>query len=210
MNKTNIEWTDFTWNPVTGCRNGCPYCYARDLYQRHGWSFAPAFHPERLDQPRKRRGAGRVFVCSVADLFGSWVPSDWIDQVMGIIRSCPNHTFQLLTKNPARLQEYSPFPENVWAGVTAVDQSMAESAVSRLRKIEAPVKFVSCEPLLGPIDVDLSGIDWLIIGGCTGPLKRQPENDWVERLVGRGREAGSAVFLKKNLTWPNPPREFPA
>ncbi len=212
MNRTRIEWTDFTWNPVTGCLYACDYCYARRLTARFPANFpsgfAPAFHPERLEQPCRVKRPSRVFVCSMADLFGPWVPDEWINAVMEVVRACPRHTFQFLTKNPARYAALT-LPENAWYGTT-VDRTVVLDRIDALRPLKRTT-FVSFEPLLEPLDPDLEGIDALLIGARTQPL-RLPPREWVERLVARAREAGAAVFMKDNLAGIGLPllRELPA
>ena len=215
MNSTKIEWTDLSWNPITGCLHPCPYCYARAIYRRRGWDFAPAFRPERLEQPIRKRKGKRIFVCSVADLFGEWVPREWIDSVLAVVRECPQHTFQFLTKNPERLGTVD-WPGNCWVGATATDAESMLRAVVALVDVDAPVRFVSAEPLLADPETaaaDLADLDWMIIGAQSGPRSIQPEQDWVERLTSAAKGAGCAVFYKPNLsaeTWPEPPREFPS
>lgn len=209
MNRTKIEWTTMTWNPASGCRNGCEYCYARAMYQRFGRSFEPQFHPDRLDQPKRRRKPTFIFVCSVADLFGSWVPKEWVDDVLDVIRACPQHTFMLLTKCPQRLPEFS-YPENCWVGGAATDQAMADRAMKYLPETDAPIKFLSCEPLLAPV-IPPEPVDWLIVGGCSHPKPQQPEKAWVLDLLGWADEYDVPVFMKDNLTVVPPVRrERPA
>ena len=216
MNKTAIEWTDLTWNPVTGCKHGCSYCYARRIYQRFGRSFEPEFHPERMEQPLKKRKPSKIFVCSVADLFGDWVPQRWINQVLDVVRKCPQHTFQFLTKDPRRLPDQY-WPENAWVGVTATNQKAWDRATRYLPKVNA-LTFISVEPVLDPIEVGNWMPDWLIIGAQTGPGGFQPKREWVGKLTQAARafdkqnlvwKNACAVFYKPNLIWENAPREFP-
>lgn len=212
MNRTRIEWTDFTWNPVTGCLYACDYCYARRLTVRFPGNFpdgfSPTFRPERLGQPCRVSRPSRVFVCSMADLFGPWVPDVWVDAVLETARACPRHTFQFLTKNPARYAAFA-LPENGWYGTT-VDRAAVLDRIDDLRSLERTT-FVSFEPLVEPIDPDLEGIDALLIGARTQPL-RLPPREWVEHLVARAREVGAAFFMKDNLAGLGLPllRELPA
>jgi len=222
MNKTNdnIEWASWSWNPVTGCKHGCPYCYARDIAMRFVGSFEPAFHPDRLQMPQntmvptgadKNIGQKNVFVCSMADLFGNWVPDEWINRVMGVVRGNPKWNFLFLTKNPARLVDIT-WPENAWVGTTVDVQSRVRPAQDAFRQIEASVKFLSCEPLKEQLDFggDMTMFDWLIIGGqskSTGEPAFQPEWSWVENLLLVARLSGIRVYFKPNLK--TRPREYP-
>jgi protein gp37 len=219
FNKTNdnIEWAPYSWNPVTGCKNDCPYCYARDIAVRFMPSFEPTFHPERLNAPENtpvpasdKPGANNVFVCSMADLFGDWVPEEWIAAVLDQVEKHPEWNFLFLTKNPKRLSRYT-WPKNAWIGATVDCQARAKATEEAFRQIDAPVRFVSCEPLLEPVIFDdLSCFDWLIIGGRSRNTKMpefQPEWAWVENLVDQAREAGLNVYFKPNLTVR--PKEYP-
>lgn len=209
MQTTKIEWTDKSWNPVTGCLNGCEYCYAARISHRFGRSFEPALHPSRLSQPRRLRTPSKIFVCSMADLFGDWVPQTWIDLVMDVVRTNPQHTFQFLTKNPKRLPTIL-WPHNAWVGATAVNQGMADNAMMHLQSVKASVKFLSVEPMLRPVRLERSRIlDWVIIGAMTGPGRKQPDPEWVRNITKDARASGAAVFYKPNLIWDNAPREFP-
>lgn len=212
MNRTRIEWTGFTWNPVTGCLHDCSYCYARRLTVRFPANFpagfTPAFHPGRLGQPSRVKRPSRVFVCSMADLFGAWVPEEWISAVLETVRACPHHTFQFLTKNPERYTAFE-LPENAWYGAT-VDSASEVHRIDALRRLQGTT-FVSFEPLVEEIDPDLAGIDALLVGARTQPL-RLPRREWVALIVRRAREAGTAVFMKDTLAplCPRLVRELPA
>jgi len=211
MNKQGpgrIDWTDYTWNPVTGCLNTCSYCYARATYERFGMSFEPTFHHERLSEPARLKRPSKIFVCSVADLFGPWVPREWIDRVLEVVHANPQHTFQFLTKYPGRLYHWNPWPGNAWMGVTATDQASMDVALEHLSHVLARVRFVSAEPLLGPTEVDL-GISWIVIGSMTGPGATPPKPEWVTGLIDQAREQGLPVWLKGNLKWPVTIQEWP-
>jgi protein gp37 len=169
MNKTKIDWADFTWNPVTGCwgpggtkekPNRCSYCYAVGVAKRfyeygneRGDAFEPQFHPDRLSQPSQVKKPSKIFVCSMADLFGDWVPSFWINGVLATAMLAQHHTFQFLTKNPKRLREFNSWPANCWVGMTVTNQADADERLPWLLQVDASVRFVSHEPLLGPIDI---------------------------------------------------------
>lgn len=159
MNKTKIEWCDYTWNPVTGCLHGCDYCYARRMAHRFGRSFEPKFHAERLNQPRGVTKPSRIFVCSAGDLFGEWVPINWIWDVKDAIRLAPQHTYIFLTKNPKRYQDIiGPWPKNCWLGTTVTNQPDADLRIPDLLRAKSRVLYVSVEPMMGA--VDFLNIQW--------------------------------------------------
>ncbi len=204
-----INWTDYTWNGVTGCLNDCPYCYARALYVRNGMDFTPTLHPERLGEPFAKREPRKIFVCSTADLFGTWVKQDWIDAILHTVRQCPQHTFQFLTKNPARLPTI-PWPDNCWVGATVDEVARLQPSLDALQQVRAPVRFISFEPLnSGMGAADLSGIQWAIIGPQTGKDAHQPQAGWVNELIHAARLSGTAIWMKDNLTWPERLNEWP-
>ena len=223
----SVEWAKWTWNPVTGCLHGCKYCYARDIVKRYpdGFpnGFEPTFHESRLDAPmntklpaRKDQGHRSVFVCSMADLFGEWVESDWIDQIIDACGDNPDWTFIFLTKNPARLTEFV-FPGNAWVGTTVDIQSRVAPAVEAFSKLDKnkdrpSVLFLSCEPMLEKL-VFGDGIqffDWAIIGGCSassGMSAYQPCFDWVFDLTNEAKKHRLKVYWKPNLKCR--PMEYP-
>jgi protein gp37 len=250
MNKTRIEWTDFTFNPVTGCwgpggtaekPKRCAYCYAnriagrflppRKIYRQGQGTFeddfSPIFWPERLSQPAKVKKPSKIFVCSMADLFGDWVPDEWIEQVKVEAIHCPHHIFQFLTKNPKRLKDFNPWPGNCWVGTTATNQADMDERGHWLLKVNAPVRFVSHEPLLGNIYLPRwtsgkwtlrghnhptepgRGINWAIIGAMTGPGAVRPDPEWVQGLVDQYLAASVPFFLKDNLDLDVHHQEFP-
>jgi protein gp37 len=172
-------------------------------------SFEPAFHYKRLEEPARLKTPSKVFVCSVADLFGPWVPREWIDRVLEVVHANPRHTFQFLTKYPSRLYRWNPWPGNAWMGVTATDQPSMDKALEHLNHVETSVRFVSAEPLLGPIEADLPELDWLIIGSMTGPGATPPKPEWVQGLIEQARDADVPVWLKENLRWPVTIQEWP-
>lgn len=193
MSATSIEWTEATWNPVTGCSKvspGCTNCYAERMAQRlramgqpnYRDGFAVRVHRHMLDVPTRWQKSRMVFVNSMGDLFHDEVDATFIQDVFEVMRSTPQHTYQLLTKRASRLMEMSralDWPTNVWMGVTVEDeQRMARVEV--LRKVPASVRFLSLEPLLGPLPgLDLDGIDWVIVGGESGPRARPMAKEWV-------------------------------
>ena len=220
FNETNqeIEWARWTWNPVTGCKHNCLYCYARDIGNRiYKEGFKPTFRPERLAAPANTklpknpalRDRG-VFVCSMADLFGDWVPNGWIELVLNEVRNNKQWDFIFLTKNPKRLLTFD-FPDNAWLGATVDIQSRVEITESVFKRLKAKIKFISCEPLMEKLTFStLEMIDWLIIGGLSETSKasdRQPKWEWVEALLWKARKSNAAVYFKPNLKVR--PREYP-
>jgi len=277
MAKTNIEWTEETWNPVTGCTPvsaGCEHCYARRmatrLAGRCGYPkdepFAITLHPDRLTQPLRWRKPRTVFVCSMGDLFHERVPSEFIDQVFAVMAACPQHTFQVLTKRPERMRDllvhedvlcdisraasnmaqhelisedrYDAIdealrgdssiwpPPNVWLGVSVEDQQTADERIPLLLQCPAALRFVSCEPLLGPVRLQrqlgfeyrhrhkdgswfkpIPGsypvrlLDWLIVGGETGPGARPMHPQWARSIRDQCQAAGVPFFFKQWGEW---------
>jgi protein gp37 len=205
VKKTSIEWTDFTWNPVTGCDRisaGCDHCYALTMARRlkamgmpqyqndgnprtSGPGFGVTMHPEALDVPRTWTGHRMVFVNSMSDLFHAKVTATFIHDLIEVIRETPQHTYQVLTKRAARARKLSAnidWPDNLWLGVSVEDMKVAHR-VDDLRQIPAKVRFLSCEPLLGPLsELNLEGIDWVIAGGESGMGARPMEVAWARAI----------------------------
>ncbi len=194
--KSAIEWTDATWNPVTGCTPisaGCDHCYARTLSERlrlmgvgkYMNGFEVTLHHQVVSQPLRWRSPRRVFVNSMSDLFHARVPLDFVAQIWDVMLRCPQHTFQILTKRPERMARWTrenPAPPNVWLG-TSVEDRRVVNRIDRLRECRAGVRFLSCEPLLGPLlNLDLTGIGWIIVGGESGPGYRPIDVRWVRDL----------------------------
>ncbi len=203
--QSRIEWTEVTWNPVTGCDKvalGRDNCYAlalakrlkamgADKYQKDGNSvtsgpgFAVTTHPKALSQPLKWRSPKMVFVNSMSDLFHAKVPLEFVQEIFNVMEKTPQHTYQVLTKRAHRMRKVSHklrWPTNLWMGVT-VEDSSALDRIEQLRAIPAKTKFLSCEPLLGSLEhLDLSGIDWVIAGGESGPNHRPIEATWVVEI----------------------------
>lgn len=219
MATTGIEWTENTWNPTTGCDKtspGCDNCYALTLakrlkamgqpkYQNDGdpVSSGPGFrltlHEDALDIPRRWGTPRRIFVNSMSDLFHNDVPVEFIRRVFEVMEDTPQHQYQVLTKRSKRLAALAgdlPWPTNVWMGVSIESQSYGFRA-DHLRAVPAAVRFVSAEPLIGPVSIDLSDIDWLIAGGESGPQSRPLDPDWVRSLRDDCSAAGTAFFFKQ-------------
>lgn len=232
MNKTKIEWCDSTWNPVTGCLHNCNYCYARRIANRFGdktdgvcdewhdlytpfykmngrlnpypYSFAPTFHRYRLDEPQKIKKPSKIFVCSMADLFGDWVPDEWIQEVFKACEKAPQHQYLFLTKNYNRYMQIInsgliTVRDNYWFGTTI---TTPQGEV--YRRGDGINTFVSIEPILERFNGcrDLSLLpDWVIIGAETGNRKGKviPEKRWVDNIVTACKEADIPVFMKNSL-----------
>lgn len=203
---TAIEWTDKTWNPTTGCNKvspGCKHCYAETVTKRFHQHFPNGFeftlHPERLEEPRKWRKPSRVFVNSMSDLFHEKMPFEFLQQIFKVMADCDRHVFQILTKRHERLVELAgelTWPENVWMGVSVERQDYAHR-VDYLRQVPPEVRFLSCEPLLGPLELDLTDIHWVIVGGESGMEHRPIEVDWVRSLRDQSRAQDAAFFFKQ-------------
>lgn len=205
-----IEWTDATWNPVTGCTKvspGCKHCYAERFAERFrgvkGHPFEQGFDlrlwPERLEQPLKWRSPRRIFVNSMSDLFHPGVPERFIGRVFEVMAAASHHQFQVLTKRPERALELAgrlPWPDNVWMG-TSVETQPFTRRIDMLRKIPAHVRFLSCEPLLSSLTLRLEGIHWVIVGGESGPGARPMEREWVTGIRDQCRSADVAFFFKQ-------------
>ena len=210
LNKTGIEWCDKTWNPVTGCLHNCDYCYARKIATRFSgcksWpnGFEPMFHNERLVDPSKEKKPQSIFVCSMADLFGEWVPDFWHKQIFNECVVGYNHTYLFLTKNPKR---YLTIPAtylkgNKWFGTTITNAFDAGQRLHWLKRLESNT-FVSFEPLLGDVgNIDLTGVRQVIIGAQTNPT-RTPRFDWIMNIQKAADRAGAKVFCKDSLSYLN-------
>jgi len=206
-----IEWTEATWNPVTGCDEvspGCAHCYAKTFAERFrgvpGHPYEQGFDlrlwPERLDQPIRWKRPRMVFVNSMSDLFHERIPEEFIRDVFAVMQLADHHTFQILTKRHERLAELAPtlpWPENVWVGVSIENRRFVHRA-DYLRQVDPAVRFISAEPLLGPLKgLDLDSIDWLIAGGESGARHRPMRVEWVRELRDRCVDEGVAFFFKQ-------------
>ncbi len=209
--KSHIEWTNATWNPVTGCTKvsaGCKLCYAERFAERfrgvEGHPFEQGFDlrlwPERLDLPLRWKEPRMIFVNSMSDLFHEDVPQHYVQAVFETMRNADWHTFQILTKRSARLRLMAKdldWPDNVWMGVSVEDMRVA-NRVEDLRAVEAAVRFLSCEPLLGSLkSLDLREIQWVIVGGESGPGARQMKVEWVKELRTNCRARRIPFFFKQ-------------
>lgn len=211
MAKSAIEWTESTWNPVTGCTKisvGCKHCYAETMSKRlkamgqpnYRNGFEVTLHPHVLTKPLTWTKPQMIFVNSMSDLFHKNVPTQFILDIFGIMEQASWHTFQILTKRSGRLSQLDhrlAWPPNVWMGVT-VETARFYSRIDDLRKTSAATKFLSLEPLLGPLpDMDLTGIDWVIVGGESGPGARPMLEEWVLDIKDQCSEAKVPFFFKQ-------------
>ncbi len=209
--RSAIEWTEATWNPVTGCSKvspGCAHCYAETFAERFrgvpGHPYEQGFDlklwASRLEQPARWRRPRMIFVNSMSDLFHEDIPETFLRAVFDVMLAAEQHTFQILTKRHERLAELSstlPWPPNVWMGVTIENRRFVDRA-DRLREVPAAVRFISAEPLLGPLDgLDLAGVDWLISGGESGARHRPVKVEWLRSLRDRCAEEHVAYFFKQ-------------
>jgi len=246
MNITPIEWCDRTWNPVTGCLNGCPYCYAikhvrrfkrgyeeifssrnihslgapglvttkkgKTIKNAYPFGFEPTFHRHRLEEPQNLKKPQNIFVCDMADLFGKWVPNEWIKRVFMACAAAPQHRYLFLTKNPKRYEQFidMPMPENMWFGFSQTNNQHIGFNTHPSWKT-----FISIEPLLERLTKTASeNIDWVIVGAETGNQKGKivPERSWIEDIVNECRRTGKPLFMKDSLApiWGEPLiREYP-
>jgi len=233
LTSSRIEWTEFSWNPVTGCSKvseGCRHCYAERMAERlramgvgrYANGFDLTLHPDLLNLPRRMRRPRLIFVNSMSDLFHEKVPLEFIRRVFDTMHACPRHTFQVLTKRSRRLRELAPllilppvnggarggapvnggaglgaWPPHVWIGVSIEDRRVLHR-VADLCAVPSPVRFLSCEPLLGLLDdLPLDGISWVIVGGESGPGARPMRKTWVESMRGQCRRADVPFFFKQ-------------
>lgn len=229
MTNTNIEWTEATWNPVAGCSivsPGCTNCYAMRLASRleamgsekyagttmqsggrAKWNGTVKCHVASLDIPRRWKKGKLIFVNSMSDLFHEDVPLDFIQSVFKVMVETPQHTYQILTKRPERLEELAehlPWPDNVWMGVSVENADYA-FRIDHLRRVGAKVRFLSLEPLIGPLDeLDLTDIHWVIAGGESGPGSRPMEAEWVRSIRNRCVAADVPFHFKQ---WGGPKKK---
>lgn len=218
--RSTIEWTETTWNPTTGCdrvSSGCDHCYALTLAKRlkamgsakyqadgdprtSGPGFGVSVHPAALTEPFRWKQPRLVFVNSMSDLFHAKIPLDFIRDVFGVMAKTPQHTYQILTKRVRRLRRVAPaldWPPNVWIGVSVEDDTVLDR-VDELRRVPAAVRFLSCEPLLGPLqDLGLDGIGWVIVGGESGPNARPMDPKWPLDIRDQCLIASVPFFFKQ-------------
>ena len=211
MAASRIDWKHETWNPVTGCSpvsEGCDHCYARGIalklqamgVEKYRDGFSVALHEDALEIPLRWRKPRVVFVTSMGDLLHPEVPDDFVLRVLDVMRRCDRHVFQLLTKRPERMAEFSgriPWPANLWAGTT-VENDQVYHRLQSLRSVDAVVRFVSFEPLLSDVsDANLAGIHWAAVGGESGPDARPMKIEWARALRDKCVREGIAFYFKQ-------------
>ena len=211
MAQSSIEWTELTWNPTTGCTkvsSGCKFCYAEVMAKRlkamgldkYKDGFKLASHEDALSVPYSWRGSKIVFVNSMSDLFHNDIPINFIKRVFRVMNENPQHTFQILTKRSDVLVKYDKelsWTPNIWMGVSVEDEK-AKKRIDDLRKTSAYVKFLSCEPLIGPLrDLNLKKIDWVIVGGESGRKPRPMESEWVVDIKKQCKKSKVSFFFKQ-------------
>ncbi len=206
-----IDWTDYTWNPIAGCLHRCPYCYMLRMEKRFKEIMEPKFRPHYLTDLHKEKKPSKIFVGSSGDMWGEWVKRRWINAVLSTCESYPQHTFQFLTKNPMRYMEF-PQIDNAWYGTTCdgtekTKRNLGDLALSCQRYLS--IHFISFEPLLAPVDPDLFGISWIIIGANSNKGAEKPPKAWADHLIELARKSGIAVFVKDNYHYPDRIKEFP-
>ncbi|MDY2849903.1 MAG: phage Gp37/Gp68 family protein [Bacteroidaceae bacterium] len=215
MAESKIEWTDKTWNPITGCTKkstGCLHCYAEVMARRlkamgqekYTNGFTVTLHERCLNEPLNWKGNHNIFVCSMSDIFHENVPFEFVDKMFNVIKQTPQHRYQILTKRAKRMTEYfytRDIPKNVWLGVT-VEAKSYRFRIDLLRNMPATVKFLSCEPLVEDLEeLNLAGIDWVIVGGESGSQARPMQESWVLNIRRQVEEQGSRFFFKQWGTW---------
>lgn len=254
MNKTKIDWCDSTWNPVTGCLHSCEYCYARGIANRfsggktlkygvrtnldepiridgkispYPYGFMPTFHRYRLNDYIDKKGRN-IFVCSMADLFGEWVPDSWIEEVFATCEKAPQHNYLFLTKNPERYariesEGWLPKENNMWYGATCTNRKQLKRAATEFSYMDSKYKtFFSIEPLLENITetlfwgvaCEMRYMNWVIVGAESGRRKDKvlPDRTWIKSIINRCEDEAIPVFMKSSLAdiWGEPLiQEFP-
>ncbi len=221
----SIEWAQWSWNPITGCKHDCPYCYARDIANRFfPQKFEASIYPGRFSAPQNTKvpdaaasdtAFKNVFTGSMADVFGRWVPEEWIRRVLSSAEQAEDWNFLFLTKFPQRIHEFGELPKNAWMGTTVDCQDRVANAEKAFAKMGGGIKWLSIEPMLTPIKFKkLDSFDWVVIGGSspsTATPKWVPHYEWLHDLHQQARDAGCAIYHKTNLGLDNDMRikEFP-
>lgn len=213
MNKTKIEWADYSVNPIKGiCPNDCWYCYARRMYKRFKWNPEIRLDLDCLDKIEQIKKPSKIFVGSMHEIFGDWIPNDWIQAIIDRIRKYKQHTFIFLSKFPERYQ-YFEFPENCWLGLTITGKKEKNEILTKYRELDnvknrKNIKFISFEPILEMPYCFYKYINWVIIGGLTGHKYNRPDEAVNEIIIWYTCE-NIPIFIKDNLKWEQKIQEFP-
>lgn len=215
MKSTKIEWTEKVWNPSIGCDKvsaGCKFCYAESFAVRlkamgvedYNTGFQFKILPHRLEEPLKIKKPTKFFVNSMSDLFHEEMPFEYLNMIFDVIKKTPQHIYQILTKRDKIMSEYfinKEVPKNVWLGVS-VENSTFKGRINSLKKVEANIRFISFEPLIGSVGkINLEGIDWAIVGGESGRSARKIKNEWIEEIFIQCKDQKTAFFFKQWGTW---------
>ena len=221
MNKQGpdkIDWTDVSWNIITGCNHGCKYCYARRMANRlagrYGYPknnpFQPTLHTDRSIKIGSWKKSQKIFVCSMGDMWGEWIDTDWIARTLSLISHYPQSVFQFLTKNPVRYSDFQCIP-NGWYGTTVDGLPFTNGNFEKLVHSTpgAKVRFISFEPLLAEIHPNLYDIDWIIIGADSSRGAKKPPKKWADILIDYARGTNTAVWMKDNYGYPEVIKEWP-
>lgn len=207
-----IDFCDYTWNPIGGCKNTCNYCYMRRMEKRFPGIMKPAFHPERLYQPARVKKPSLIFTGSSGDMWGDWVPKRWIDEVLNICSTlAAHHTYQFLTKNPMCYGDFRQIP-NAWYGTTCDGTKRTENNIDDLVRCTqscSSTRFVSFEPLLKKVEPDLFGIKWVIIGADSTRGAKKPPKKWADIIIEAARKRNIPVFIKDNYGYNQQIKELP-
>ena len=214
MNKQGpgkIDWTDYTWNPISGCRHGCPYCYMQRIERRFPGTMEPGLHEGRLAQPMGVKRPVFIFTGSSGDMWGDWLPDIWIDSVLNTCEYLAGrHIYQFLTKNPDRYGDFKPL-KNCWYGTTCDGTARTGGNITRLVE-SVPgdfIRFISFEPLLEAVMPDLTGIGWVIIGANSNKGAPRPPMAWADKIIDAARMENIPIWIKDNYEYPGEIKERP-
>jgi len=205
MAKTRIEWCDRTVNSVKGlCKYNCWYCYARKLYKRWGWDTEVRFDINILIKEAKIKKPQKIFIGSTHDIFGYWIPDQWIKDIIYITKQNPQHIYLFLTKNPARYENFN-FPKNCWLG-----QTITGGYGDVYLPIKTNICFISYEPMFAPLEHSIMHYDWIVCGGLTGEKTKSPhKKEWIDKIVENGKKYNVKIFIKDNAKYDKVIKEFP-
>jgi protein gp37 len=210
MNRTKIDWCDYSWNPITGCTFNCSWCYARKISMRFVGHFKPTFHKDRLDEPLDVKKPSLIFADSMSDFWDKKVEQEWRDEVYNIMNNTPQHTYFLLTKQPQRIRDIKKIPDNCFVGVS-ITCFNDRCRIANLLSKDIKHRFVSLEPLLDNIVSDyIYCVDWIILGCVTG-IKNgfKPEQETIEKIITECRRLDKPLFIKNNVGWKNEIKQYP-